>query len=177
MNTNKLVRFYDGVDGLKTGYTTDAGYCLTATAKKNGMRIITVVMGEPDSKIRNAEVTEMLDYAFAQYELEKLLSTESVLGKQKVEKGNIEFATLVPTENVSLLNKKIDEKKNVTYNLHVNKIKAPVKHGDIVGKIDIVDGDTIINSVDVTIAEDISKSNFGQLLYRNYIDIIKGLFD
>ncbi len=177
VNTNKLVRFYDGVDGLKTGYTTDAGYCLTATAKKNGMRIIAVVMGEPDSKIRNAEVTEMLDYAFAQYELEKVLSTDSVLGKQKVEKGSPEFATLIPTTNINLLNKKTEEKKNVTYELHIDKIKAPVKAGDIVGNVEIKDGDKIISKIDVTIKEDIKKNNFISLIYKNLIEMINGDFN
>ena len=71
-NTNKLTRFYPGVDGLKTGYTKEAGYCLTSTAKRDGMRIITVVMGEPDTKTRNSETSTMLDYAFAQYKVEEL---------------------------------------------------------------------------------------------------------
>ena len=72
VNTNKLVRFYDGVDGLKTGHTEEAGYCLTATAKKNNMRIIAVAMGEPTSKTRNQEISEMLDYAFAQYQTDEI---------------------------------------------------------------------------------------------------------
>ena len=67
-----MVKFYDGVDGLKTGFTNAAGYCITATAKKNGMRIIAVVMGEPTSKMRNKEISEMLDYAFAHYSSDSL---------------------------------------------------------------------------------------------------------
>ncbi len=134
-------------------------------------------MGEPDSKIRNAEVTEMLDYAFAQYELEKVLSTDSVLGKQKVEKGTPEYATLIPISNINLLNKKTDEKKNVTYELHIDKIKAPVKNGDIVGTVEIKDGDKIINSVNVTIKENIKKSNFITLLYKNLIEMFSGDFN
>ena len=67
VNTNKLVRFYDGVDGMKTGYTEEAGYCLTVTAKKNGMRLIAVAMKEPDSNTRNSEVTNMLNYGFSNY--------------------------------------------------------------------------------------------------------------
>ena len=66
-NTNKLVRFYTGVDGLKTGYTPEAGYCLTATIKKDDMRLISVVMGEPSSTVRNKETTELLNYGFSQY--------------------------------------------------------------------------------------------------------------
>ena len=79
VNTNRLVRFYDGVDGLKTGYTEEAGYCMTATAEKDGMRIIAVVMGEETSKIRNQEVSEMLDYAFAQYKVINLLKNKNFL--------------------------------------------------------------------------------------------------
>ena len=74
VNTNKLVRFKDGVDGLKTGYTKEAGFCLTATMKKDGMRVIGTLMGEPDSNTRNSEMSSMLDYAFAQVGLKKVLS-------------------------------------------------------------------------------------------------------
>ena len=176
MNTIKLVRFYDGVDGLKTGYTSDAGYCLTATAKKNGMRLIAVVMGEPDSKIRNAEVTQMLDYGFAQYEVEKVLSTDSILAEKKVEKGKEEFAKIVPTENISILHKKIDGKKNVTYELHINKLKAPIKYGDIIGTIDVLDDNNIIKTVNLTVKEDIGKINIFENLYRNISDMILGNF-
>lgn len=176
MNTIKLVRFYDGVDGLKTGYTSDAGYCLTATAKKNGMRLIAVVMGEPDSKTRNAEVTQMLDYGFAQYEVEKVLSTDSILAEKKVEKGKDEFAKIVPTENISILHKKIDGKKNVTYELHIDKLKAPLKIGDIVGTIDVLDGDSIIKTVNLTVKEQVDKINIFENLYRNFANIVLGNF-
>ncbi len=88
VNTNKLVRFYSGVDGLKTGYTKEAGYCLTATAKRGNMRIIAVVMGEPESSVRSSEVSSMLDYAFAQYEVESFLSTDSELDTVYINKAH-----------------------------------------------------------------------------------------
>mgnify|MGYP004458049137 FL=1 len=174
VNTNKLVRFYDGVDGLKTGYTAGAGYCLTATAKKNGMRIIAVAMGEPDSKTRNAEITSMLDYAFAQYEIETVLSTESVLGKRKVEKGKDEYVTIVPTKNINLLYKKTDDRKNVTYDVKIDSLKAPIKKGDIVGKVEIKDGNNILNTIDVTVNNDVKKANVFELYLRNLKNIFNG---
>jgi D-alanyl-D-alanine carboxypeptidase (penicillin-binding protein 5/6) len=67
VNTNKLVRFYEGMDGLKTGFTAEARYCLAATAKRNGMRLVAVVMGEPTSQIRNGEISSMMDFGFANY--------------------------------------------------------------------------------------------------------------
>lgn len=174
VNTNKLVRFYDGVDGLKTGYTAGAGYCLTATAKKNGMRIIAVVMGEPDSKTRNAEVTSMLDYAFAQYEVETVLSTDSILGKKRVEKGKDEYVTIVPIGNINLLYKKTDNRKNVTYNVKVNDLKAPINKGDVVGIVEVKDGDKVINTIDVTVNNDIKKANVFELYLRNLKNIFNG---
>lgn len=88
VNTNKLVRFYPGVDGLKTGFTNDAKYCLTATAQKDGMRVIAVVFGAPTSKERNAQVTKLLDYAFAQYKTHPIYKRNIAIGEAKVSKGN-----------------------------------------------------------------------------------------
>ena len=79
VNTNKLVRYYKGVDGLKTGYTEKAGFCITTTAKKDNMRLITVVMGEPSTKIRNAETTSMLDYGFNTYKIDTVASSKKII--------------------------------------------------------------------------------------------------
>jgi len=174
VNTNKLVRFYDGVDGLKTGYTKEAGYCLTATAKRNEMRLITVVMGEPDSATRNSEVTSMLDYAFAQYEVEKLLSTDSVIGEVIVEKGKQKYIELVPVQDVTSLNKKIDGKKNITYDVEVDKISAPVTHGTPVGKLHIKEDENVIRTIDITVKEDIEKANVFDLYFRYLKEILTG---
>lgn len=174
VNTNKLVKFYDGVDGLKTGYTKEAGYCLTATAEKNGMRIITVVMGEEDSKIRNSETTEMLNYAFSRYELETLLSTDSSLGKVKIDKSLKDSVTLVPTKNVASLNQKGKPKKNFTYDVETEEIKAPIKKGDIVGKLKIKDDGKTIRTIDITVHEDIKKANYLELYYIYLKNILTG---
>ena len=87
VNTNKLVRFYPGVDGLKTGFTREAMYCLTATAEKDGMRVIAVVFGAPTPKDRNAQVTKMLDYAFSQYKTHPMFERNHVMGSAKISKG------------------------------------------------------------------------------------------
>ena len=174
VNTNKLVRFYNGVDGLKTGYTKEAGYCLTATAKKNDMRIITVVMGEPDSSTRNSEVTGMLDYAFSQYEIEKLLSKESIIGETLVEKGTNKYVKLVPTSYVTVLNKKINGKKNATYEVEVDNIIAPVTKGSIVGKLHIKEDDNLTRTIDITVSEDVKKANLFELYLRYLKEILIG---
>ena len=168
VNTNKLVRFYSGADGLKTGYTSEAGYCLTATAKRNGMRIIAVVMGEPDSKTRTSDVSSMLDYAFAQYETETFLSTDSVLDTISVSKGKKEFVNIVPKENVTILNKKTENKKNATYNLEMYDMKLPLKKGDPVGKLSVYVDDNLYRDIDVTVSDDIDKADI-LTLYGRYL--------
>lgn len=174
VNTNKLVRFYSGVDGLKTGYTASAGYCLTATAKRGNSRFIAVAMGELDSKTRNQEISEMLDYAFAQYEVEVMLSEDSVLETKEVEKGKTKYAELVPINEVSFLNKKGLNKKNASYEIKVENLKAPLKHGDIVGTLIIKEESEIIREVPITVKEDVKKANIFELYWRHLTDIFKG---
>ena len=174
VNTNKLVRFYQGVDGLKTGYTSTAGYCLTATAKRNGMRLITVVMNEPDSTTRNNETTSMLDYGFNAYGMEQLLSKNSILGKIKVDLGKEEYVEVVPKEDINILNNKTNDKRNVSYNISLNNVKAPIKVGDIVGKINVIENNKTIMTIDVTVKEDINKANIFISYLRNLKDIVSG---
>ena len=174
VNTNKLVRFYQGVDGLKTGYTSTAGYCLTATAKRNGMRLITVVMNEPDSTTRNSETTAMLDYGFNMYGMEQLLNKNSILGKIKVDLGKEEYVEVVPKEDINILNNKTNDKRNVSYNISLNNVKAPIKVGDIVGKINVIENNKTIMTIDVTVKEDINKANIFISYLRNLKDIVSG---
>lgn len=174
VNTNKLVRFYSGVDGLKTGFTEGAGYCLTATAKKNNMRLIAVVMGEADSTVRNGEVSAMLDYGYSQYELETLLSTESVIGRTEVDKGTKRYVDVVPKEDITFLNKKLEQKTNATYKVKMYNVKAPLKIGDEVGKILVYEDDEVIREVPITTTEDVDKVNIFKLYFRYLGDIING---
>lgn len=176
VNTNKLVRFYPGVDGLKTGYTKEAGYCLTATAKKGNSRFIAVVMGEVDSKTRNAEVSEMLDYAFAQYEVEEVLSKDTIVGKVPVSLGNKTEVEIIPLESLSFLNKKGTEKRNISYELKFSSLKSSLKVGDKVGEVNIKENDTVIKTIPVTVKEEISKVNILELYLRNMKSILNGIF-
>jgi D-alanyl-D-alanine carboxypeptidase len=174
VNTNKLVRFYSGVDGFKTGYTKEAGYCLTASAKKEGMRIITVIMGSEDSKIRNSETTEMLNYAFSNYTLNTILSKNTILEKKAVSKGKIKHATIVPKEDITSINKKTDKKKKITYDLKINAIKAPIKSGEKVGIITVKENGKKTREVEVTIKENIKKANIINLYLRYLSEMITG---
>ena len=174
VNTNKLVRFNQNVDGLKTGYTKEAGYCLTATASKDGMRLITVVFGEPESSTRNKETTGMLDYGFSMYSVEKLLSKDLKVGTIKIYASDKETYEIVPMKDVNILNNKTQEKRNVTYEINTKTLSAPIKKGEVVGKLKIIENNKNIDEIDITVKNDVKKANIFKLYLRNIKNIITG---
>lgn len=169
VNTNRLVKFYPGVDGLKTGFTAEAKYCLTATAKKGDMRVITVVFGAPTPKERNAQVTKMLDYAFSQYTTHPVYKKDEVLTESKVSKGNVKTVTGVTSEPISILTKKGSNPKDFSKNIKMNKdLKAPIKKGDRIGTLQIKkDGKVYVESP-IVAKEDIDTASWWQLYKRAF---------
>ena len=175
VNTNKLVRFLEGVDGLKTGYTSEAGYCLTATAKKGNVRYITVVMGEPSSDIRSSETANMLNYAFNSFKLNTILDKNQELGNIYIDKSKQKTAKIVVKNPVTELISKEKEAPSYTYNLKVGKLTAPLKAGTKVGTVEILDNEgLIVREEDVTISYDIEKSNLWTTFLENFLTIIRG---
>lgn len=174
VNTNKLVRFYSGVDGLKTGYTKEAGYCLTATAKKNNMRLLSVVMGEESSGLRNSETSSMLDYGFAQYKSNELIKKGEVVKEVEIEKAKQKSVSIVTSEEASILMKKTDKMGEITYETEIDKIKAPIKVGDKVGALNIKEDGKLIRKINLTVKEEIKKANILELYIRYLSDIIVG---
>lgn len=172
VNTNKLVRFYKGVDGLKTGYTDTAGYCLTATINKDNMRVIAVVMGEDSSTTRNSEVSGLLDYAYNLYKKDTYITKEEVLGNAKVEKGNVEYANIVTIDDISIINKKEYKRGEIKFELDLKNLKAPIKKGDVVGKIKVIENGNIISEADVTVDKNIDKAGYFTMFIRNLKEII-----
>ena len=174
VNTNKLVRFKSGVDGLKTGYTEGAGFCLTATMKQNDMRVIATVMGEPDSQTRNNEVSSMLDYAFAQVGLKKVLSKNSVVEKINLSKAKLDEIEIVPVRDVNVLYKKVEGEITPTYEVKIKDINVPLKKGDIVGTLYVMNNDDVINEIDLTVKKDVKKCNLFELYFKYLKNILGG---
>lgn len=175
VNTNKLTRYYEGVDGLKTGYTKEAGYCLTATAKKNNIRYITVLMGEPTSDLRSSETTSMLNYAFNSFKLNTIISKSQELGTVYIDKSKEKTVKIVTKKDITELISKEKESPNYTYNLKIDKLKAPLKKGTKVGTVEILDNEgLIVREEEVTIESDITKSSFIGMVLENFLTIIRG---
>lgn len=167
VNTNKLVRFYDGVDGLKTGFTSSAGYCLTATAKKNNLRLIAVVMGAETGDLRSSDISSMLNYGFNTYKTGVLLKKDTVLGTKRIENGVKETVDVVLKEDYTKLLKQTEGIPNYSYNVKAENLIAPKKKGEVVGKVEVVENDQIIDTLDLTVKEDIKEANFLELLLKN----------
>lgn len=169
VNTNKLVRFYPGVDGLKTGFTAEAKYCLTATAQKDGMRVIAVVFGAPTSKERNAQVTKMLNYAFAQYQTHPMFKRNQTIGQAKISKGKDKSIEAVTSEPLSLLTKKGEKTADVKQKIVIQKnLNAPITKGDKVGTIKLIKNGKVILESPLVAGKSVKEAGWWTLYKRSF---------
>lgn len=167
VNTNKLVRFYSGADGLKTGYTSEAKFCLSATAKRDGLRTVAVVMGAPDTKTRNQEVSRMFDYAFAQYTMRSIYKPGEVLGIVKVQKGRESQISIQADKDYSVLVKKGVKDPDIRHEIQMEtNVKAPVSVGQVVGKLSVYQGDRLVKEFELTSPVEVKKAGFWKLFKR-----------
>ncbi|MCY8818741.1 D-alanyl-D-alanine carboxypeptidase [Bacillus atrophaeus] len=174
VNTNRLIKFYPGVDGVKTGYTGEAKYCLTASAKKGNMRAIAVVFGASTPKDRNAQVTKMLDYAFSQYETHPMYKRNETVAKAKVKKGKQKTIDLATSEPISLLTKKGEDTKHVKKEIKMKEqITAPIKKGDVLGTLILKKDGEVLAESPVTAKDDMEKAGFLTFLKRTMGDWTK----
>ena len=176
VNTNKLIRFYDGADGLKTGHTDDAGYCLAATAVRNDIRIIGIVLGESDSKVRNKETMELLDYGFSNVRKRVLKKKGSVVKKIKIDKADNEIVQIALKNDLSIILDSSNEKDKYKYDIEINNIKVPIKRGEVVGRIKAYDDRNVISDAELTVLDNINKIRFIDLFIKTFKDMIVGIY-
>lgn len=167
VNTNKLVRFYSGADGLKTGFTSEAKFCLSATARRDNLRLIAVVMGEPNTKTRNAEVSQLFDYAFAQYTNVPIYKKGDSIGTLQVEKGKVAKVPLTARRSYSVLLKKGDAGKGIRHELVLEpNVKAPLEIGQPIGKLVVYRGDDVLVEFPVESPAAVERAGWWALLRR-----------
>lgn len=163
-NTNRLIRFYNGANGLKTGSTSKAGFCISAAAKRDGMQLIAVIMGAPNRDIRNEIAKKLLDYGFANY---KYLCMESgEIDPIKV-LGGVSNSCRLMYEKFDIVLDKSEAVKGVESAVNLPEyISAPVEAGEVIGNIDYKIGDETIGSVNIVAVEAIEKISYLGLLKR-----------
>ena len=175
VNTNKLVRFYEGADGLKTGHTDAAKYCMAVTSKRSDMRLLAVVLGEETAAIRNEETSKLLDYGFNNYKIQILKNKTDIIDEIKVNKANQDKISIIPKNDVSILLKKNENQSEYSYETKINELNLPIKSGDTVGNLLVKDNNgKIVKEAELTVEKDISKISFIRL-WSNFIkDVITG---
>lgn len=160
VNTNRLVRYYEGCDGGKTGSTNEAGCCLTATAKRNNMRLISVVIGAKNSQTRFNECSKLFNYGFANFESRKILDCQKAIEILPVGKGKIDEVEIFSAEDFAVTTRKGQESDiEVTYSLP-EKVSAPTKSGQVIGKAILSKDGNLIKEIDVIVKTDIDKLSF-----------------
>src|SRR5690625_174347 len=174
VNTNKLVKFYPGVDGLKTGFTNEAMYCLTATAKKNDMRVITVVMGAETAKERNATVSQLLDYAFNHFNTVKLYEKDEQITRLELLKAEDKDINIVTSESISTIHKKGDESPAITTTIKLEEdIQLPLKKGDQVGLLTVKDENKVILKSPLIIDANANQASYLTLIKKVAQNLVK----
>ncbi len=174
VNTNKLIRFYDGADGLKTGFTDDAGYCMAVTAKRDGMRLIAVVLGEDSGSVRNEETSALLDYGFNMYKVDVVKNKNDVITEINIEKGTKDKINAIVNEDLLVLKKKSEISKQYDIETKLNDIKLPIKEGDIVGKVLVKDGNKTIKEAYLVADTNVLKLGYFRTLLETLQDILTG---
>lgn len=173
VNTNKLIKFYNGLDGLKTGFTDNAGYCLTGTMLRNDMRLITVTMKAPTKEDRNTDTINLMEYAYSMYYKSTLIKKDKKIGDMFIDNAKKRKVSYYLKEDASVILDK--DVRNIKYNYSVklNNVKAPLKKNDVVGTLTLHLNNQDIN-YNLIVKENIKKSNYFVRLNNYLKDIING---
>ncbi|MCP3025792.1 D-alanyl-D-alanine carboxypeptidase family protein [Halobacillus sp. A5] len=169
VNTNKLIKSYPGMDGLKTGFTEKAKYCLTATAKKGDLHMIAVVMGAEKPKERNEAVTSLLDFGFGQYEGQLLHSKDDVIDDMSNPRGTPHVLPLKPEKDVVVLKRKNEPKAKYTTAVTLNDaVDLPIRKGDHLGWLTVNNGKEEVSKVRLEASEPMEKASLLELWERSF---------
>lgn len=176
-NRNPLLGVYPGADGLKTGWTEEAGYCLVGTAKQDGMRLIAVVMKTKDEAERLAASTELLNYGFRNFELHKAIEADEPFGEIEIKKGKKLTVPVKVAEDLYVVIPK-DSQDDLIFDIKLDKdpVTAPLAADTRVGTVEVKLNDEVLASAEISTAEEVKKAGFFELLFRSIIEFFKSLF-
>lgn len=160
-NTNKLIRKYSFCDGGKTGFTNEAGFCLASTAKKNDLRLVSVVLGASSSDDRFKSTVKMFDYGFANFKNKVVLDKDVTLNDEFSVKGGKKDSFAVRPERNSYIFSALDKSPEITHNVIAYEVKAPVALDTVVGKIEVYKDGVLADTVNVVAAETVERASFG----------------
>ena len=169
VNTNKLVKYYKGVDGLKTGYTDEAGSSLAVTALKENLRLIAISFGYNDTNTRNNEAKAMLDYGFNQYKSTNIYKKNKVIKEIKLDKSDQNKVKLLLKEDLNVIEKKGEKSKKYTYQIKLNNINYPTKKGETLGTLYLKDNNKTLKEISLITDRNINKAS----IMKQYLRVVK----
>lgn len=172
VNHNKLVRFFPGCDGLKTGYTEEAKYCISATATRDGVRMLTVIMGAPSYKVRNRDAGMLLNHGFSKYEGKKFCEKDEEIEQVPMGKQTDKYFIAKAKNDLTVVVPK-GTNKEITKNIVLNEIPKAYKAGDVVGKVEIYLGEDKVGEVQIYSDRDIEKGGIFDTIKFNIKNIFK----
>ncbi len=165
-NTNRLVRFYMGADGLKTGYTEEARFCLTSTAQREGLRFIAVVMGEENSSTRFEESGKLLTYGFGLFQGLKVAKANDLIEEISIFNGKKEIANAIVEKDL-IMPVRRGREDEISKSIEINdNIHAPLQKGDKIGEIKVYKGNLLMKTGNIIVDRDVYKASFFQMISR-----------
>lgn len=173
VNTNRLIKEYEGTTGIKTGSTSQAGYCLSASAKRGNLHLIAVIMGSDTSKIRFEESKRLLDYGFANYDSVTIGRKGDSIGKVLVQKGTSQYLEAVLERDAYLLLPKGQSKEIAKEIVLPDYVNAPIKTGDVIGKLIIKIEGQEVDRVNLVAKNDVERATIKDMFFKVFINYIK----
>lgn len=168
VNTNKLLNSYQGNDGLKTGYTSQAGYCIVSTAKRNGLRLIGIVLKEEKPKVRNEEVSQLLDYGFSLYESQSLFLKGDVIDTIQIHNTKEEKMDVIVLEDISyIINRSLENK--IDYKVEYLSFIPPLSSQDIIGYLLVYRNDEMIGRYPLYLKSDVHVLSFFEKIFNYFM--------
>ena len=147
---------------------------MAVTAKRDGMRLIAIVLGETSGKVRNQETSELLDYGFNLYKADIVKTKKDIITEIKINKGTKDKVTISPNEDIIVLKKKSELSKKYDLETNLNDIKLPIKKGDVLGKLLVKDGNNILRKVDLIANNNVNKLGYFKMIFETLKDILTG---
>ncbi|MEG0012656.1 MAG: D-alanyl-D-alanine carboxypeptidase family protein [Cellulosilyticaceae bacterium] len=176
-NTNKMLKWYNGITGLKTGYTPEAKHCVSATASRDGMQLIAVVLGSEDGKVRFREAAGLLDYGYANYMVKSGPQVGEILGSSPVRKGDKDLVELTIEDSISFVVPKSNNTSEITYEIiYEDKVIAPIYKGQKLGTITYSLDGKVVGEANLVAAADIGKAKLKNMIpymYKRFFNISK----
>ena len=172
VNTNKMIRTYPGMDGLKTGYTTQSMYCITVTAQRDGLRLLAVVMDEPTRDVRNQEAAALLDYGFSNYRYQIVMEKGTPVATARIDNGKPETVAVLTGGELGRITAGGSSMEPSESEILMDSLRAPIQQGEVIGRLRLHFEDGVVIEEDLVAEESVLALDFIDILLKTWKTVI-----